>query len=119
MEQYLLQRNQAIMDAVGSFAEVATRLQEGLTGPPQEWVEQFGQHGAAIRFTIAKMALEPNSRAPFALHSARSIVTGFIKSRAGKMNIGNLNVMFASIPEPRPVGEPADDDTEVIDVTGD
>lgn len=116
MERHLLQRSQAIMEACGSFSEVVTDAGEVMTEPPEEWLEAFGERGARERLKIARMAMLPNAKAPFALHAAQKIVTGFIKSRGHGTVNQSLNISFTSLPEPAPVGTPSD--TPVIDVSG-
>jgi len=116
MERHLLQRSQATMEAAGSFSEIVNDQGELLEAPPDEWFEVFGERGAWQRFKIAKMAMLPNAKAPFALHSAQKIVTGFIKSRGHQVVHNNLNIGITQLPEPAPVGEPSD--TPIIEVTG-
>lgn len=97
LEDRIFERAAGVVEAFLSFHEV-TPHQES---PPPDWVERFGEDGAAQRLAVAKAGWLPQSVAPAAAKLGAQVMAGIARGRGYRVKLtqNSINVKI-ELPAP-------------------
>lgn len=110
LEDRIFERCSQVVEAVASFSEISETQPE----PPPDWVETYGEEGAAQRLAVAKTGWLPANMMPCGVKLAAQVMTGISKGRAfrGRLTQNQLNVKLV-LPAPTSSQHPGGDEYSV------
>lgn len=97
MEDQLADDCFRVITSAMKFAEI-----DDSGNPPEEWVEQYGEKEARIRYKLAVAGSMNVSEAPFALKMATQTMVAVLKARASRSAPRPLSLQLVQITAPLP-----------------